>query len=122
MNLVNSQQFTEEAFVCDSEVLLLFMKTVHDHKFVPTPSIYFEGMGDLRNFDRVLEDSIEEAEIGRYTQLDDSEEDSLKEKQIRDIQADPLQYYHDPRDDGISSDEEEGDDPVDSDWDEMEFE
>lgn len=122
-----SQQFTEEAFACVAEVLRLFVETIRELGFVLTPSKYFEGMGDLRNFETVLEESIEEAisDDLEYTILDDADEDSLTEEQKRRIRANPTMFHHDPYDDGISSDEEEeDDDPADSDWEEekMEFE
>lgn len=112
------QQFTEEAFVCVPEVLRLFVKVIQEQGFVITPSKYFEGMGDLRNFNKVLEDSIEEvsSDLFEYTILDNVKEDSLTKEQIRRIKADPTMFHCDPYDDDISSDEEEEEDPTDPDW------
>lgn len=113
------QQFTEEAFVCNSEVLRIFVDVIREQGFVITPSKYFEGMGDLRNFNKVLEDSVEEVfqDVPEYTILDDANEDSLTEEQKRRIREYPTMFHCDPYDE-ISSDEASDDDnnPADSDW------
>lgn len=110
------QTFTEESYVCHNNIIRIFLKIAHKNNFDVIPSIYFEGMGDSRNFEKVVEDSIEEVGIDNYTLLKNPLEDSLTKLNVVDIKTNPLKYHHDPYDDDYSSSDSSSSSDKDEDY------